>query len=87
MRVTAKNLGVGWHPNQVLLAISTADGGEEFVSVDANSWDGESLRVSRVVDVREEDGALLIELPREAESGAWRIWIVDDQISQNAEAA
>lgn len=85
MRLTARRIGVGWHPNQVLIAIQTADGSEEFVSVDSNSWDGETLRVSRIVDQRD-DNALLIELPREAESGAWRIWIGDDQL-KSAEAA
>lgn len=86
MRLIARKIGVGWHPNQVLVAIQTADGEDEFVSVDAKSWDGETLRVSRIVDQRE-DSALLVELPREAESGAWRIWIEDTQLKQSAEAA
>lgn len=86
LQIQAKQVGTGWHPDQVLLAIDSAAGGQEFVSADKTSWNGVSLRVSRIIETRH-DGAVLIELPREAESGTWRIWVRPEKIQENAKAA
>jgi hypothetical protein len=87
MRIRAIKVGPGWHPSQVMVSVKVADGHAEFVSVDHRSWDGKAIMVSPKVATRTEDQAMLVELPRESESGAWRIWISPEEVAPDAEAA
>lgn len=62
----------GWHPSERMVVIPVK-GGTETVFVDQHSVHDGHVEVMLPVS---EDGALrLVELPREAMSGTWRVWV------------
>ena len=54
------------------MTVTRVDGVDEIVTVDEATLQGEFLEVARA---DEEDGKILIVLPREADSGLWRLWV------------
>mgnify|MGYP003382392063 CR=1 FL=1 len=68
----AIEVSAGWHPSERMVILPVEDG-TETVFVDQHSLlDGYLL----VQDTQtSEDGHRLVELPREAMSGAWRVWV------------
>lgn len=72
-RVKVRILGPGFHPNELLVAVITADGSEEQLVVDRRSIMEESISIGYPVD-RSETG-FLVELPRESVRGIWRVWV------------
>lgn len=85
-RVKVRNEGVGQHPSEALVSLTTADGKKEELIVDRRSLEGkDSLRVG--YPLREDGDKFLIELPRETMRGSWRIWVKKDQLDPEEKAA
>jgi hypothetical protein len=57
--------------------IPTATGGTEEVTVYRGAVTDNSIRAAFI---GEDDGQVLIELPRESATGAWRVWVSRDQL-------
>ena len=73
MRVRIEEVGVGQHPSERIVKVRTIGGSEQLV-VDKRSIRDQSLDVG--YPVGQHNGTeLLVELPRETFSGAWRVWI------------
>jgi hypothetical protein len=62
----------GQIPSERFVDIRTADGTEEQVIVDGAQLEDGHLLVS---EIHSEDDRVLVELPREAMSGSWRLWV------------
>ena len=69
--------GKGLHPSEVLVAVRTTDGTQRLV-VSSRSLLNNSIPVGFPLGERHD--AILIELPRETQSGAWRVWVPKDQL-------
>lgn len=73
MRLKVEQIGKGLHPNEAVVAITTTTGTERLV-VPRQSISGDSIEVAWPIRTKE-DGSALVELPRETQSGAWRVWV------------
>ncbi len=62
----------GMHPNERLISINTNDGKLQ-VLVDKSIIKNDAIEVGYPVGYR--DGYILVELPREAINGAWRVYV------------
>ena len=72
MRVKIERIGRGAHPSEMVVAVKTVDGEEKLV-VHERSVKDDSLDIG--FPINREDSNLLVELPRETISGAWRVWV------------
>jgi len=77
MRIKVEEVGKGLHPNEVVVAINTTDGTERLRVARRSISDG-ALEIGG--PIRVEQSRVLIELPRETQRGAWRVWVGEDQI-------
>ena len=77
MRLKVEEVSRGLHPSEAVVAVKTADGQERLVVSKRSIQDG-SLPVGWPLG--EKDGFVLVELPRETQTGAWRVWVPRDQI-------
>jgi hypothetical protein len=85
-RVKVRTVGVGQHPSEAVVSVTTADGKQEELIVDRRSLeDRGSLRVG--YPIRRDSGRALIELPRETMRGNWRIWIKESDLDPEERAA
>lgn len=83
LRVKVRTVGKGLHPSEVVVAVQTVDGREELV-VDSRSVRNDSIHVG--YPVGSEKNLLLVELPRETLTGAWRVWVPEEDVVQDAAA-
>ncbi len=84
-RVKVKIVGNGFHPSEVLVSISTAEGGEEKLVVDRRSIEeDESIEIGYPIAKAEDN--VLVELPTETVRGMWRIWIPRSSLIEEAPA-
>jgi hypothetical protein len=67
----------GLMPDERIAQIETADGGSEVVAVSSRNIQNNRLMAS---EVGRSDGKVLVELPRESDSGRWRIWVRESAI-------
>jgi hypothetical protein len=76
-RVKVRTVGVGQHPSEAVVSVTTADGKDEQLIVDKRSLElregEESIRVG--YPLRQDADRFLIELPRETMRGTWRVWV------------
>lgn len=77
MRLLVEEIGTGLHPSEILVAIKTADGTHRLV-VSNRAISNKSISVGFPLGERAD--AILVELPRETQSGAWRVWVPKDQL-------
>jgi len=77
MRLKVTEIEGGLHPSQVVLSINGEDG-IHYIAVNRHSVDASSIDVGHYVGRRTD--ALLVELPTETESGAWRVWVKQNEI-------
>ena len=75
MRLKVTWLFEGPGPDEVLVSVSTASGKEELVVSKAALQD-DTIDVGQPIKSRPKE--LLIELPREAMSGKWRVWVPEN---------
>ena len=73
MQVVVEEEGRGIHPNEVVVAIRTAEGGVERLVVHRRSIENARLEIG--YPISEDGNNYLIELPRETMRGLWRIWV------------
>lgn len=74
MRIPCSNIIEGPGPSENIVTVRTATGAEEEVIVHKSSVENQQLKVSRIGN---EDGRVLVELPRESTLGNWRIWVTN----------
>jgi hypothetical protein len=77
MRLLVKQVGRGLHPSETVVAVQTAEGSQRVV-VSRRSIQNDSIPIGWPLG--EKAGAVLVELPRETQSGAWRVWVPKDQL-------
>lgn len=88
MRVRFTEVAPGLGPSELVVSVLTVEGRQEEVVISRRQANDGSLEVgSPIID---EQAQCLVELPREALSGRWRIWvprseIVDPRTAQAAE--
>jgi hypothetical protein len=78
MQLMVEEISKGLHPSEALVGIKTTEGVQRLV-VSARSLQKNSIPIGWPLGQRD-DGALLVELPRETQSGAWRVWVPKDQV-------
>lgn len=83
-RVKVRILGPGFHPNEILVAVTTADGLEEQLVVDKRSIMEESISIGYPVERSERE--FLVELPRESVRGMWRVWVPQASVIEESAA-
>lgn len=79
MRIKIEVVGKGLHPNEAVVGIKTVDGPQRLVIARRTINDG-FISVGWPIDRRNQ--STLIELPRETQTGAWRVWVPDDQLAE-----
>jgi hypothetical protein len=80
MRLLVQEVGVGLHPSEVVVVVKTIKG-EERLTVSKRSITDGSIEVGW--PIRKEGDDLLVELPRETQSGAWRVWVDRIQLTES----
>lgn len=80
MRVKVSEVGEGLHPSEIVVAVATIDGAENVV-VDRRSLKADTIEVG--YPIRQHNDLYLVELPRETQSGSWRVWVRSDQIFED----
>ena len=85
MRLKVQKVGAGLHPNEVVVEVTTTTGTERLV-LDKRSLAQNSISVGAPVG-RSNGNKLLVELPREAMSGVWRVWVKKSQLVRENNAA
>jgi hypothetical protein len=83
MRLKVEQKGQGLHPNEAVVAVQT-DHGQERLVVSKRSIERGSIRVGWPLGERP-DGYVLVELPRETETGAWRVWVPRNRLDEQHE--
>lgn len=73
MRLKVETLGAGLHPSEIIVSVKTLSGKEHLV-VSNRSIDDGLISVGWPLG-KKDDGSRLVELPRETQSGAWRVWV------------
>jgi hypothetical protein len=78
MRMKVREIGPGLHPSEIVVEIRTANGSERLV-VDRGSIPDRTLFVGWR-PLGQKNGQWLVELPNEAMSGTWRVWIKRSEV-------
>ena len=79
MRLLVQEVGIGLHPSEAVVIINTIKGQERLV-VSKRSIKSGSIEVGW--PLRTDGDDLLIELPRETQAGAWRVWVDRTQLTE-----
>lgn len=77
MYLKVEEIGDGLHPSEAVVAIATTSGRDRLV-VPRQAIFGGKLQVGYPIKTTLDD--YLIELPRETQSGAWRVWVNKSQL-------
>ncbi|MBI5128078.1 MAG: hypothetical protein HZA66_01430 [Rhodopseudomonas palustris] len=77
MRLMVEKVGSGLHPSEVVVSVKTVSGSQRLI-VSQRSLVENSISVG--FPIGESQDATLVELPRETQSGAWRVWVPKDQL-------
>ena len=73
MRVRIEQVGVGQHPSEKVVKIDTVEGPEQLIVDKRTIQPDNTLDVGYAIG--RQNGHVLVELPRETFSGAWRVWV------------
>jgi hypothetical protein len=79
MRLKVETTGKGLHTSEVVVRVKTSSGVERLV-VSERAIDNNEISIGW--PIRTKDDLYLIELPNETQSGAWRVWVNRDQVSE-----
>jgi hypothetical protein len=80
MRVRVRPVGAGSRPQDVVIELNTAKGPQRIVIEDKAVETG-SLTVG--YPLKREEGFVLIALPRETDSGSFRVWVPTADVLSN----
>ncbi len=78
MRLKIEIVGNGLHPSEAVVGIRTSEGPQRMVIARRTIHDGS---ISIGWPLGHQDKTTLVELPRETQTGAWRVWVPDDQLT------
>lgn len=81
MLLSCRKMMDGPGPSEVVIEVKVHDGTDEVV-VHENALKNSAIEIGNVIGQR--DGLSLVELPREAASGKWRIWVPSAEVKQMA---
>ena len=73
MRLHVRRVSDGPGPGEVVVEIATTSGTTEEVVIHAGAIEEDTIDVGHPIDSSEDRS--LVELPREAMSGRWRVWV------------
>lgn len=79
MRLRAKKLQEGPGPGEIIVEVATSAGEHEEVIVHHSQMRDDSIEVGEPIHQRNDER--LIELPREAMSGTWRVWVSESELN------
>jgi hypothetical protein len=79
MRLRAQKIRDGLHPSEVVVAVATTEGRERLV-VNSASFTDNSLEIGYPIN-RDQQDNYLVELPQETDSGTWRVWVPETEVS------
>ena len=82
MRVKVETIGEGLHPNEAVVRVQTVSGPENLV-VDKRAIQSGSIAIG--MPLQRNENSVLVELPREAMSGRWRVWVSSDALAPEKE--
>jgi hypothetical protein len=82
MRLKVEKISEGLHPSEAIVSVKTSTGSERIV-FSTRSIVGDSIAVGWPLGKSEQ--YTLVELPRETETGAWRIWVPSDELIETEE--
>lgn len=74
MRLRVQKVRDGLHPSEVIVAV-----GDERLVVDRRALSGGSIEIG--YPVARDGDRWLVELPSETWTGAWRVWVPKDDVS------
>jgi hypothetical protein len=80
MRLKVEPTGKGLHTSEVVVKVKTSNGVERLV-VSERAIDNNEIGIGW--PIRTKNDLYLIELPSETQSGAWRVWVNRDQVSEH----
>ncbi|MCH7543701.1 MAG: hypothetical protein IIB65_08690 [Proteobacteria bacterium] len=78
MRLKIRKLMDGPGPNEALVAVNSASGAIEQVVVHRTAIEHDMIDVGHPIHQTEDKA--LVELPREAMSGSWRVWVPNEDV-------
>jgi hypothetical protein len=78
MRLLVEEIGSGLHPSEVIVSVTVADGSKERLVVSRRSLSHNSIPIGW--PITEDGDRVLVELPRETQTGAWRVWVKKDRL-------
>ena len=78
MIVKCQQIAEGPGPSEATVSILTVEGGREEVVLSKRMLQEGRMNVGAALS--HEEGRYLIELPREAASGLWRIWVPESEV-------
>jgi hypothetical protein len=82
MRLKVEKISEGLHPSEAIVSVRTSSGSERVV-VSSRSIEGDTIPVGWPLGKTEQ--LTLIELPRETETGAWRVWVPSGELIEAEE--
>jgi hypothetical protein len=82
MRLKVEKISEGLHPSEAIVSVKTSTGSERVV-VSTRSIVENSIPVGWPLGRSEQ--LTLVELPRETETGSWRIWVPSDELIETEE--
>ena len=82
MRLKVEKISEGLHPSEAIVSVRTSSGSQRVV-VSSRSIEGGTIPVGWPLGKTEQ--LTLIELPRETETGAWRVWVPSGELIEAEE--
>jgi hypothetical protein len=82
MRLKVAKISEGLHPSEAIVSVKTSTGFERVV-VSTRSIVSDSIPVGWPLGTS--DKLTLVELPRETETGSWRVWVPSDELIETEE--
>jgi hypothetical protein len=78
MRLRARKLKEGPGPGEIIVAVTTSAGRREEIIVHRSQMHDNGIEIGEPIHQRNDER--LVELPREAVSGTWRVWVLATEL-------
>ncbi|WP_188583405.1 hypothetical protein [Azorhizobium oxalatiphilum] len=76
MRLSVATISDGLHPLEAVVGVNTTEGSQRLV-VSRRAINQNSIEVGLI---RKDGDRTLVELPRETQTGEWRVWVNSSQL-------